>query len=192
MNRRKFLRGSLIAGSLSVLGLGGYKIYSVFHKPDYNYLLQNKTFIAEVCETLLPRTDTPGAKDAKVEDFVIHYTQNIIEASEANTFIDGLKFINRYCNSNFNAGYVNCSHKNRLEAIHAADSLKIFKKYPILTKVRNRLIGRNFVHLLKDMTAIGYCTSEVGATRGLAYEHIPVKFIACMPLKNGQRSWATK
>src|SRR5690606_27099363 len=109
MKRRKFIRGSLIAGSLSFIGLGGYKAYSIFRHPDFDYLIQHKAFIAEICETLIPQTDTPGAKDAQVEDFVIYCVQHIITSKEANTFIDGLKCIEDYCKDNFKSDYVECN-----------------------------------------------------------------------------------
>ncbi|MCH5720423.1 gluconate 2-dehydrogenase subunit 3 family protein [Niabella hibiscisoli] len=81
---------------------------------------------------------------------------------------------------------------DKVASLNAAKDIKIYTKYPILNKVKTKLIGRSFISLLKDMTAIGYCTSELGATKGLAYEAVPVKFIACMPLIQGQKSWATK
>jgi hypothetical protein len=192
MNRRKFIKGSLIFSSMSLLGFGSYKVYSIFRKPDYKYLLQNKAYIAEVGETLIPRTDTPGAKDAKVEDFVIHCVQKMLLAKEANTFIDGLKFVDDYCKDHYKKSFVNCTTGDRIAAINAAKAIKIYTQFPILNKVKTRLIGRHFVDLLKDMVSTGYCTSEIGATKGLAYEAVPVKFIACMPLAKGQRSWATK
>ncbi|MCH5720422.1 gluconate 2-dehydrogenase subunit 3 family protein [Niabella hibiscisoli] len=101
MNRRKFLKGSLVLGSLSVLGFGSYKAYSIFRKPDYKYLQQHKALIAEACETVIPKTDTPGAKDAKVEEFVIHCVQHMISTKEANIFIDGLQFIDDYCKKHY-------------------------------------------------------------------------------------------
>jgi len=62
----------------------------------------------------------------------------------------------------------------------------------ILGKAQNRFLGKSFFTTLKEYTVEGYCTSEMGATRGLAYIHIPGKYLGCIPMQPGQKVWATK
>ena len=62
----------------------------------------------------------------------------------------------------------------------------------ILNKINNKFLGQTFFSKLKSLTVEGYCLSELGATKGLAYDYVPQTFEACIQLKNNQKSWATK
>ena len=44
--------------------------------------------------------------------------------------------------------------------------------------------------MLKDLTVLGYFTSEIGCKEALEYVPIPGKYIGCTPLKPGQKAWA--
>jgi hypothetical protein len=61
----------------------------------------------------------------------------------------------------------------------------------IIGKVQHKFLGDSFFETLKNYTVIAYATSMPGATQGFAYDFIPVTF-ENVPLKPGQRSWATK
>lgn len=192
MNRRKFIKMGLVVGSVSVMGAGGYYYYSLFRKPDYGYLTGKEKLVEDLCETVIPQTDTPGASAAGAHHFVIHAVSNILPRREANTFIDGLKYIEDYCLSNFSKPFGDCKPKQKKSVIHATSSFRVKRNHPLLLKASNKVIGRSFEDLLKDLTAIGFCTSELGATRALAYDFIPVNYNACIALQKDQKSWATK
>lgn len=192
MDRRKFIKRSLIFSSIPIIGFGAYESYILFHYPDFKYLLKSKPFIAEICETIIPRTDTPGAKDAHVEDYVINAVRMHMSRADTNEFIDGLKDLEKYCSDHFKKSFISCDANQRLNAFHKMESTELFYSFPKVKKIKRRLTGKTFSELIKDLTAIGYCTSETGATMGLRYDHIPVDFIPCTPMRKGQKSWATK
>lgn len=50
--------------------------------------------------------------------------------------------------------------------------------------------GIPFFKMMKELTLLGYFTSEPGATKALAYVPVPGKFEGCVPLKPGQKAWA--
>ena len=67
------------------------------------------------------------------------------------------------------------------------------KPFPgIVGKVEKRLAGESFFTVLKKYTVLGYCTSEAGVTKALAYDYIPGKYVGDMPLAPGQKAWATQ
>jgi hypothetical protein len=43
---------------------------------------------------------------------------------------------------------------------------------------------------MKELTLLGYFTSEVGATKALRYVPIPGRFDGCIPYKKGDKAWA--
>jgi hypothetical protein len=47
------------------------------------------------------------------------------------------------------------------------------------------------LHLIRDLTLLGYFTSEVGATQALAYVAVPGDYRGCVQLQPGQKAWAT-
>lgn len=192
MNRRKFIKTGIIAGSVSVLGFGGFEYYSLFRKPDYGYLDKKERLIEALCETMIPKTETPGAAEAGAHHFVTYAVKNILNRKEANTFIEGLKDIESFCSFHFELPYTECTNVQKIKAIQSSSVFRIKRNHPLLLKASNKVIGRSFEDLLRDLTAIGFCTSEKGATLALAYDPIPVDYFGCIPLAKGQRSWATK
>ena len=51
---------------------------------------------------------------------------------------------------------------------------------------------RNALGLLRELTLLGYFTSEIGATQALAYDAVPGGYRGCLDLKPGQKAWATR
>jgi gluconate 2-dehydrogenase gamma chain len=47
-----------------------------------------------------------------------------------------------------------------------------------------------FFRTMKELTVVGYYTSEAGATRELRYEHVPGRYEACVPFSDVGRTWA--
>lgn len=47
-----------------------------------------------------------------------------------------------------------------------------------------------FFAIVRDLTLLGYFTSEIGATQAYEYVDIPGRYDGCMDMKPGQRVWA--
>jgi hypothetical protein len=50
--------------------------------------------------------------------------------------------------------------------------------------------GVPFFKLVKELTLLGYFTSEPGATLALDYVPVPGRYDGCIDLKPGQKAWA--
>jgi hypothetical protein len=190
MKRRKAIGRILLISGGALATYSGYKIWDWTKAPDLEYLEKHKTLILALSETIIPATDSPGAKDAGVDDFIITMIKDCTERKSQNKFIDGLKELERFCHSSFNKFFVECSlNEKKQTLIHFEERGKSYGG--IMGKVENRFFGRSFFATLKRLAAEGYCTSEIGATKGLSYLFIPGKFVGCMPLQQGQKAWAT-
>ena len=74
MKRRKAIGTILLAGTATTIGFSGYEWYSLTKTPDKNYIAQQKKpCLTDLAETIIPATDTPGAKEAGVVDFMIPF-----------------------------------------------------------------------------------------------------------------------
>jgi hypothetical protein len=190
MNRRTVIKGFLAASFFGSSFYSGCKWISNARDPiDSIYLY--KDLIAEIAETIIPATETPGAKDAKVEDFIINNFINNENTKSMSKFLKGLKDLQEYSQSKYNDSFQNCTLSDKIKILeyYEKKDLSIFKT---LQKIESRLFGNSFIHEFKNLVVIGFCTSKVGATQALAYDYIPVNYQACIPLLKGQKSWATR
>lgn len=190
MNRRKALLRITLAGVGIAAASGAYKCYSIVKTPDLSYAAKNKELIAALAETILPATDTPGAREAGVHDFILKMLSHCMDRKEQNTFIRGLKDIQSHCLSRYGREYPQCT-PDQQEATMTGLEVNSSPPSGAVGKVKLRLLGRPFFSILKEYTVEGYCTSELGATKGLSYVYIPGSFHGCIPLEPGQKSWAT-
>ena len=60
----------------------------------------------------------------------------------------------------------------------------------ILPKEKLNMKPRFFA-IVRDLTLLGYFTSEIGATKAYEYVEIPGRYDGCVDLKPGQRVWAS-
>lgn len=191
MNRRKAISLAALTGAGVAIAGGGFTWWSFAHTPDLAYLSENHALLDALSETIIPTGDTPGAKETGVTDFIIRMIRACTPRKEQNTFISGLKDLQSYCRRHHGLPYEQCD-PNRQTAVLSTFEQKGKPYSGIAGKLQNRLAGRSFFTILKDYTINGYCTSQAGATRGLAYVNTPGAYAPCTPLKPGQKAWATQ
>ncbi|PYF76872.1 gluconate 2-dehydrogenase subunit 3 family protein [Pedobacter nutrimenti] len=188
MNRRQ-----AILGGVTVFGLG----FSIFKwgrpgkRIDLSDLEHQKKLIEELAECIIPETDTPGAKTAGLQDFVVKAVYNCENLRNQRNFIDGLQDLEDYAINHFKKSFIHCSPKDKKEILSYFDqqsrSFNLFFK-----KAKRKILGDPFFYLLKKYIVIGYCTSIKGANQGLAYDYIPSTYESCTNILKDQKSWATK
>jgi hypothetical protein len=190
MNRRQAIGRIFITGTGAAALLAGNGWYNVSHHPDLSYLDRNKELIAALAETIIPATDSPGAKEAEVDDFIIRMVKDCTESKTQNRFLFGLKDLKLYCISKYNKQFQQCSPDIQTEVLEYFEKKgKPFRG--LIGKAHVRYLGQPFFLTLKNYTVEGYCTSMKGASEGLAYVHVPGSYQACIMLKPGQKAWAT-
>ena len=181
---------------MSITALGAitvgatYKWWTLARRPDLDYLRQNPQLIAALAETIIPATSSPGAKAARVQDFILKVVTDCTPRKEQNSFIDGLKDLQTWCRHTYSLPFEECP-VNQQQATLARFGEKDKPLKGKAGKLESRLLGRPFFSILKDYTVQGYCSSQPGATEGLAYAYIPGHFSACIPLQPDQKAWAT-
>jgi len=191
MNRRKAIGRIILAGIGGTLAFGGYKWYEITRSPDIPWLEQQKDLLAALADTIIPPTDSPGARAANVQDFMITLLKDCTDRHSLNNFIDGLKDLESHCRSYYHASFIRCTEADRISTL-AWFEKKDRPHSGLLGKAENRYLGKPFFTTLKQHTVTAYCTSEPGATHGLAYVPVPVNYQGCIPWKPGQPAWATK
>ncbi len=189
MNRREaisavsLLLGGAIIGSdmfLSGCKTGDKKARElVFNKDDIAYL-------DEISEPILPATVTPGDKAAGVGTFMTVMVHDCYDETSQKVFFEGMDKINKACEKKFNKKFMEADAGQRTELLTELD--KEQKEY-----AKNKKDGEppHYFRLMKELTLLGYFTSEAGATKVLRYVAVPGRYDGNLPYKKGDKAWAT-
>jgi Gluconate 2-dehydrogenase subunit 3 len=191
MKRRRAIWSIAFLGGGTIASIGIFKWFDWHKKPDISYLGSQKKLLEALTETIIPTTDTPGAIEAGVPDFILKMVTENMNIVAQNRFIDGLKAVESYAEDTFGKSYIQCSEEQKNTIMRYFEE----KSKPlegIAGKVQRKVLGDPFFPILKEYTCIGYCTSMVGATQALAYTLVPGRFVGCVPMTPNQKSWATK
>ena len=192
MNRRDALTrvGLLLGGTVvgAELFMSGCK-----NAPDKNigaggtnFSNDDIAYFDEIAETILPRTDTPGAKDAKVGAFWATIVKDCYTENDQKVFLEGMKKLNDASQQKNGKTYMESTPEQRHDLLVALD--KEQKDYMAAKKKED---PTHYFRMMKELTLWGYFTSEPGATKALRYVAVPGKYVGCMDYKKGDKAWAT-
>ncbi|SFO67733.1 Gluconate 2-dehydrogenase subunit 3 [Chitinophaga sp. YR627] len=190
MNRREAIRNvALLLGSaISASTLSALE--GCNPKGPDNYALQapeTKSFLAEIAETIIPETSTPGAKAAKVDEFIVVMLNDCYKPEDQKVVLEGLKKIDDASQKQFKKSFVDLSAEEKTTVLTAIDKERVD-----YNKRDNKKEGdpTHYFQILKELTLTGYFTSEPGATKALRYIPVPGKYEGCIPYTKGEKAWA--
>lgn len=190
MDRKKAIFSIILTGGGIAVSFSGYQWPNINRTPDLSYLDNHAGMIADLADVIIPRTDTPGAKDAGVSRFIICMVKEICDHKAQNNFINGLREVEAYASDHYGRGFSDLDTAQRQEIVTRFRQ-KGQPRTGLAGKVERRIMGKSFFATLREAAIIGYCTSRQGATRALAYDFMPGGYTGCISAA-GQRSWATK
>ncbi len=190
MNRREALnRVALLFGGTIVGGtafLEGCKTADKKMAVGLPLTKEQIAFLDEIAETIIPATDTPGAKEAKVGEFMQTMVTDCYDENDQKVFLEGLNKVNEASDKKFQKDFMTISPEQRKELLTEVD--KEAKEY---AKAKKKEDPNHYFSLMKQLTLLGFFSSEVGATKALRYVAIPGKYEGCIPYKKGDKAWAT-
>lgn len=189
MNRRDALsRVALILGG-TVVGanvmLEGCKPADKKVGADFDFTPEDISYLDEIAETIIPATDTPGAKAAKVGAFMTVMVKDCYTEDDQKVFREGMNKINDESDKKFNKSFMELSAEQRHQLLVQIDNEQ--KEY---VKNKKKEDPNHYFRLMKELTLLGYFTSEIGATQALRYVESPGKYEGCIPYKKGDKAWA--
>ncbi|NML38281.1 gluconate 2-dehydrogenase subunit 3 family protein [Chitinophaga sp. G-6-1-13] len=151
------------------------------HKPE------TKALLAEIAETIIPTTSTPGAKATKVDDFIVVMMNDCYKKTDQEVFLEGLKKIDAASQKQFKKNFMDITPEQRTELLTQIDKERV--EY---NKRKDKKEGdpTHYFQYLKELTLLGYFTSKEGATQALRYVPVPGKYEGCIPYKKGDKAWA--
>ena len=136
--------------------------------------------LREVCDTVLPRTDTPGAADVDCHGFIDHQLNQCHSTEEQQSVIAILEAIDQTAMQRHAKGFVALPQAERTQILTDVEAVSGFSD-----------VLRTQFKFLKGLILFGYFTSEVGATQALAYQAVPGGYKGSIPMTPDTKSWGS-
>ncbi len=135
----------------------------------------------EMAETIIPTTDTPGAKAAQVGTFMLQAVEHCLPEKQKAQFWADLEAADTACSQEHGKSFVDCNETARIAFFQKLEAQK-----PALGEEPGT---PPFFYALKMLVLYGYFTSEIGATQALNYDPIPGAWTADMPVGPDTKAW---
>jgi gluconate 2-dehydrogenase gamma chain len=134
-----------------------------------------------MADMILPRTDTPGASDIGVSEFIDLILSEWYEDSERTHFLNGLAAVDARTRTLFGKDFVDCSPEQKSEMLIELGAKMLEDAAPARMHRGERLVPPeiNFYSDFRRLTLTAYYTSEDGATKELHFEVIPEQYKGC-------------
>ncbi len=133
-------------------------------------------------ERIIPKTDTPGATDARVVEFLDLIVADWFDDPEKKEFFEGMNEALALCEKKNRNEFLSCSSEQQTAFLSELD-----KEFH--SKTGESSVQAKFMSTLKQFTIIGFYTSELGATQELR-EPIMGQYPGCIPMDETTRAWA--
>ena len=179
MNRREVLL--LLAGTAAVpdeLLAMGRAVHKKIRAGTLRALTpqQNET-VATIAELIIPKTDTPGAREAGVPAFIDVMLADWANDEQRQMFMAGLANVDERSRTAFGKNFVGCTAQQQTQILEDLD-------YE-LARLRDTKsdTSKNFFSAMKWLTLTGYYTSEVGSTSELHYRVVPGRYEPCYTIE---------
>lgn len=163
------------------------------------FTAEQDALVADLAEVIIPTTKTPGAKAARVNEIIDVVLKDCYKKADQQRFIDGLTMTQKLSQDGYGKSFSQLDNNQKIEVVKKLEADAKQQKMNAARTVAGQQDvvipeeKRNvtpFFAMLKDLTLMGYFTSEIGCTQALEYVAIPGRYEGCVPLKPGQKAWA--
>lgn len=174
-------------------------------------------YLDEIADTILPTTSTPGAKAAKTGEFMARMVTDSYSPEDQKIFREGMRKLDD-ASKDKNGGktfmqatpeqrlallktidkeHFDHSEKQRLEGLRKMkEVISALQQNAPKTESQQAVAASDdppnrYFRMMKELSLLGYFTSQIGATQALVYEESPGRWEPCIPYKPGQKSYAS-
>jgi hypothetical protein len=205
---------ALIGGSALITGCRTEKT----DVPSTPFTPDEVAYLDEIADTILPTTSTPGAKAAKTGEFMARMVTDSYSPEDEKIFRAGMQKLNDASKAkNGGKTFMESTPQQRLDLLKTLDkeqfdysekqrleNLKRSKDFLALavqenapkTESQQATVAsteppNRYFRMMKELSLLGYFTSEIGCTQAQVYEEAPGKWEPCIPYKPGQKAYAS-
>jgi Gluconate 2-dehydrogenase subunit 3 len=198
MQRRDALKLLFVGGVLPALPADLFGFFRDSH-PDAGYALrtldahQNDTVVAMI-DQMIPATETPGAKGARVNEFIDVILTEWANDEERRNFMNGLADVDKQSDTLFGKKFADASADQQIALLRSLDEAAAVirarsdhktRPAPWKPEGRDLQMQDDFFTVFKKMTMHGYYTSEIGFSQELKLQIIPGAQHGCIDAAPG-------
>ena len=212
INRREaaLTFGALWTALAVPAGAGAQAVASLGWSPKALTPTQART-LDVVAELIMPATDTPGAREAGVPEFVDRAVATFCRPADAAAIRAGLDRMDAEARAEHGKAFAALTADQQTALLTRYETEARAPRTPVAvgrgeteTGLSNQPSpnparpaaavappqGPPFFPVLKDLVTAGYFTSRLGATKAVRYDPNPGAYRGCVPLKEIGRAWA--
>jgi hypothetical protein len=186
MDRREALKKAawVMGGTLSAPAILGV-LNGCAAKPTIDWIPSFFTedqgiLISQVAGIIIPKTDTDGAIEVGVPGFIDQLVGETYKKEDQESFIKELEEFALAASDKYGDPFIDLDPEKQTEWVYAQHQ----------KAVQDDKSWRPFILKLKELTMLGYFTSEVGATQVLRYDPVPGAYHGCIPFEEVGKTWA--
>jgi hypothetical protein len=168
---------------------------------DYQFQVldpRQRETVATVADLILPETDTPGARAARVDEFIDIVLAEWCDDDYRVRFLAGLADLDARARAKGASDYLGAPPADRVAILDALDaeltamreSARLRAQAPATAPAvaatptsAPRVPSLQFYYMFRSLTLTGYFTSEPGFTLALRQRIIPGRLLGCVPLE---------
>ena len=223
INRREAIRrvSALLGGAALTGGSGWLGAFERSGNPGEGapgkFTAEDIAFLDEIAETILPATNTAGAKAAQTGAFMARMVTDCYSPAEQKIFRQGMRKVDDAARRAHGVSFMEAAPQQRFAVLTALDheQKRVMDAREAADRKRKGLASQPFdppeampvpgaavgeaagVHrpahyfrMMKELALLGYFTSELGCTRAMRYIESPGRFDPCVPYSPGEPAWA--
>lgn len=159
--------------------------------PQFNK--KDLAMLDEIGETIIPTTDTPGAKAVGIGAFMAMMVRDCYKQEDQESFVNGLQKIRDDFEAKHDKIFMVGSKEEKLAFLNELDKeLQAESDMPDPQPKEGEKAEKpeHYFKMMKDLTILGYFSSKIGATEALRYVETPGRYDGCVPYEEGDRAWA--
>ncbi|HMQ06452.1 MAG TPA: gluconate 2-dehydrogenase subunit 3 family protein [Saprospiraceae bacterium] len=189
MNRRNAIKTSAaLAGYSLFFGGASIAISSCRQdgSPDWKPLFFDQhqiKLLSEIAERMIPRTESPGAKDVFLERFLDENVSLNFSPEQKEQFVEELKVFDERANTLFNKDFVKLSEDQMDQVLEA-----LFQEAE--NTGHHQRGTPHITRAIRSMVVFGYFTTEQIAKEVLKYDSVPQNFQGCIDYDQIGGVWA--
>lgn len=136
--------------------------------------------VTSMADQIIPRTDTPGALDVGVPAFIDRMLAGYYNGRERDVMRAGLAKVNADAAALRNTSFAQLSSEEQVKLMTRYDQEQL--AYTNASGAVQPTPPPHFFRLMKELTVVGFCSSEAGATKLMNYQQTPGPFRGDLPL----------
>ena len=187
MNRREALaRLTALTGAVAI---GAELFLTGCRSPDAAKRTQpfspsELALLDEIGETISPATDTPGAKAVGIGAFMATTATECYNDTSYAAFRSGLARVDSASRKRHGKTFMESTAAERTTLLNELE-----REQRAYAREKTQADGPHYFRLMKELTLIGYFTSEIGCTKALRYVEAPGHFDGDLPYRKGDRAF---